>query len=139
MLYESRHLAKPPAIEQGKYSHAASIVIRNENVLASFVQRDVARSRTARRNLIQQGELACLAVNRESAHRAAFLALEFADFIHRVKEFAAWMHCEKRWVRRLRCHTDGVQLARPRIEPVCINTLAACLRRVRPHVRKIVA
>ena len=139
MLYESRRLAEPPVIEQGKHGHAATIVVCNQNVLAGLVQRDVARPRTARRNLIQQGEFPCLAVNRESAHRAALFAVEIPDFIHRVKEFAARMHCEKRRGRRLRRHTDGVQLARLRVEPVRIDTLAAGLRRVRPRVRKIVA
>src|SRR5271154_2241614 len=76
MLHESGGRAQAAVLMHGKRSDAAAIVIRNQNVRAGFVERDVTRPCASRGHLIQKFERAGLRINSKSAHRAVAAPIE---------------------------------------------------------------
>ena len=95
----------------GKRGDAAAVVIRNENVITGFVEREMARSRAARRDLIQELECAGFRIDSEGADGAARASIEIGDFIHRVEIFSIGVHRQKRRVHRFCRDAEGRELS----------------------------
>src|SRR6266849_2972090 len=84
----------------------------------------MARSRPARRLLIERLQVACLLVERERANAAAFLVSAVIDFADGVEETLARMHGKERRVLGLGYQCAIGQLARLRIHVEAIDAFA---------------
>jgi len=139
MLDETAGCAEAAVVVNRKRGDAAAIVVRDQNEIAGFVERDVARSGAARGYLIQKLERAGFRVDGESAYRAADTSIEIADFIHGVEILAVGVHSQKGRIRRFRRNTDGGELALLRIEAVRVNPFAGGFCGVRADVGDVLA
>ena len=92
VLHKGRSLTQPAIFKHWKHRYAAASVVCHQNVLPSFVDRDVTGIRALGSDLVQQRQLAGCVVNREGADRSALLAFVVADFIDCVKEAMVWMN-----------------------------------------------
>src|SRR5208282_1557175 len=124
MLDETAGGAETAVIMDGKRRDAATVVIRDQYKRPILIERNVARTRAPRRNLIQKLECASFRIDSKGAHRAAGSPIEIANLIHGVEIFTVGVHGQKGGIGCLCRNADGCELALLWIEPIRVNPLA---------------
>ena len=91
VLHEGRGFAQFSVWHHWEGCDAAACVVRDQHVLSTFVDGDVARIGAARGNLIQEGQLASRAIDGERAHATAVRPFVVLNFIDGVEIFPVGM------------------------------------------------
>ena len=98
----------------------------------------MAGSRTARRLLVQERELAGSRVDGECAHHARLLAPELSDLANRVEELPIGMNGQEGRADRFRGQSGGAELTAGKVQLGLIDSLAASPG-VRPNINSELA
>ena len=130
VLNRRRRFAEPPVPANRQASDTAAAVVRNQHVLACWIDDQVARAGALRRLLVQQGKLAGCRIHGKRAYRTCPLALEIAHLAYRVQQRPARMNRQERRVGHLGGQLGRSQLAGGKIQVRKIDAfaLATCVR-----------
>ena len=118
VLHERRRFPQPAVFAHREQGHAAAVVIGGEYPLPAGGDGHVARSRAARRHLVQQLQPPVYRIDGERADGPRSI------FIRRVQEPLVGMDRQERRVAGFRSQPDRCQLAAGRLKPPSVDSLA---------------
>src|SRR5439155_1769134 len=98
--------AEPSVGGDRQHRHAAAAVVRDEQVLTTLVENQMARASAHRRTLIDECERTLRRIDRECADGTGWLALELADLVYGEQQPAPQIDLEKRRIRRRGCQSE---------------------------------
>src|SRR5579883_2303578 len=107
MLHDGRSFADAAIWPNGKCGYVATEIVRDQDIFARVVERDMRRIGSVRRNLVEELQLSAFFIDGEGADRTTLLVLELLKFIHCIQKASGAVRNKKRRRGGLGGNTKG--------------------------------
>ena len=139
MLHEGRGFAQRAIVVHRVFGDAAAAVVGDVQPFARRVDRQMAGTVAARRDGIQQLQLARLGVHGERADAARLLAFVVRDFVDRVEELVVRVDGQERRAGGFAHQADRRKFPGGRLKSPRVNSLALIGSRVSADIGDVLA